>query len=276
MMGITNVYLKDWHRRFAGQRFGFFEQFCLENGTTSFEALVTAAELRPHQTVLDLGCGEGPLLRYVLRRDVRYIGLDFSAASLAAARQQFGATAAEFVEADAGHMPLPDASCDVVLSHMALHIMQPVEPALVEVSRVLKPNGKLHVFLPASWRMHSSAEASRFQDVMTLFQQFKDVSTPTRVGTGKFATEQSISDTITSGFAGKATVSFRCADLMIHRPPTEALTLFTCWAYSFDLIHDEYKPEAAKTFLTKLIALKDGDGIVRLRRPMTIVSVSKA
>lgn len=274
-MGTTNLYLKDWHRRFSGQRFGFFEQFCLENGTISFEALVTAAALRPHQTVLDLGCGEGPLLRYVLRRDVRYIGVDFSTASIAAARQQFGATDAEFVEADAGHMPLPDSSCDVVLSHMALHIMHPVEPVLLEVSRVLKHNGTLHVFLPASWRMHSSAEASRFQDVMTLFQQFKDVSTPTWVGTGKFATEHSILDTIMSGFSGKATVSFTYADLVIHRPPTEALNPFTCWMYSFDLIHDEHKPETAKTFLTKPIALKDGDGIVRLRRPMAIVSVLK-
>jgi SAM-dependent methyltransferase len=275
MMDTTNGYLKDWHRRFAGQRFGFFEQFCLENGTTSFEALVTAAALRPQQTVLDLGCGEGPLLRYVLRCAVRYIGVDFSAASLAAARQQFGATAAEFVEADAGQMPLPDASCDVVLSHMALHIMHPVEPALCEVSRVLKPNGTLHVFLPAAWRIHSSAEASRFHDVMHLFQQFKDVSTPTRIGTGKFATEPSIVDTITRGFSGKATVSFTYADLVMHRPPTEALTPFL-WAYAFDLIHDEHKPEAAKTFLTKLITLKEGDGLVRLRRPMAIVSVSKA
>ena len=274
-MDTTNVYLKDWHRRFAGQRFSLFEQFCLENGTTSFEALVTAAGLRPQQTVLDLGCGEGPLLRYVLRRDVRYIGVDFSAASLAAARQHFGATAAAFVEADAGQMPLPDASCDVVLSHMALHIMTPVEPVLCEVARVLKPNGTLHVFLPAAWRIHSSAEASRFQDVMTLFQQFKDVSTPTRIGTGTFATEPSTVDTITRGFAGQATVSFTYADLVMHRPPTEALTPFL-WAYSFDLIHDAHKPEAVKTFLTKLIALKDGDGIVRLRRPMAIVSVSKA
>lgn len=274
-MATTNSYIKDVHRRFSGRRFGFFEQFCLENGTTSFEALVTAAELRPNQTVLDLGCGEGSLLRYVTRRDFRYIGLDFSASSIAAAREQFGATDADFVEADAGNMPLPDSSCDVVLSHMVLHIMNPVEPALLEVSRLLKQNDKLHVFIPAYWRMNSSEEASRFQDVMNLFQQFKDVSTLTRVGTGKFATEKSISDTVTSGFSGKATVSFTYADLVIHRPPTEALNIFTCGMYPFDLINDEHKPEAAKTFLTKLIALKDGDGIVRLRRPMAIVSVIK-
>ena len=274
-MDTTNVYLKDWHRRFAGQRLSLFEQFCLENGTTSFEALVTAAELRPQQTVLELGCGEGPLLRYLLRSDVRYIGVDFSAASLAAARQQFGATAAAFVEADAGQMPLPDASCDVVLSHMALHIMTPVEPVLCEVARVLKPHGTFHGFLPAAWRIHASAEARRFHDVMHLFQQFKDVSTPTPIGTGQFATEASVVETITRGFAGKATVSFTYADLVMHRPPTEALTPFL-WAYAFDLIHDAHKPEAVKTLLTKLITLKEGDGLVRLRRPMAIVSVRKA
>jgi SAM-dependent methyltransferase len=276
MMATTNAYLKDMHGQYSGRRFGFFEQFSLENGTTSFEALVTAAALQPHQTVLDLGCGEGPLLRYVTQRDVRYIGVDFSAASIVAAQKQFGATGAEFVEADAGDIPLPDASCDVVLSHMVLHIMNPVEPALSEVARVLKPNGTLHVCTPAYWRMHSSAEASRFQDVMNLFPQFKDVSIPTQVGTGKFATEHSISDTITRGFSGKATVSFSYADMVIHRPPLEALNTFTYNMYAFDLIHDEHKPEAAKTFLTKLIALKDGDGIVRLRRPLAIVSVIKA
>jgi SAM-dependent methyltransferase len=274
-MGTTNVYLKDWHRRFAGQRFGVFEQFCLENGTTSFEALVTAAALRPQQTVLDLGCGEGPLLRYVRRREVRYIGVDFSAASLAVARQQCDATAAQFVAAAAGQMPLPDASCDVVLSHMALHIMQPVEPALCEVARVLKPNGTLHVFLPAAWRMHSSAEARRFHDVMDLFQQFQAVSTPMRIGTGLFATESSLVDTITRGFAGQAPVAFTYADLVMHRPPTEVLTPFL-GAYAFDLIQDEHKPEAVKTLLAKLLALKEGDGLVRLRRPMAIVSVRKA
>jgi hypothetical protein len=110
---------------------------------------------------------------------------------------------------------------------------------------------------------------------MHLFQQFKDVSTPTPIGTGQFATEASVVETITRGFAGKATVSFTYADLVMHRPPTEALTPFL-WAYSFDLIHDAHKPEAVKTLLTKLITLKEGDGIVRLRRPMAIVSVRKA
>jgi SAM-dependent methyltransferase len=275
MMSTTNVFLQDWHRRFAGQRCGVFEHFCLETGTTSFAALVTAAGLRPQQTVLDLGCGEGPLLRYLRRCEVRYIGVDFSAASLVAARQHCGATAAAFVAADAGQMPLPDASCDVVLSHMALHIMQPVAPVVCEVARVLKPNGTLHVVLPAAWRLHTSAEARRFHDVMALFQQFQAVSTPTQIGTGLFATESSIVATVTCGFAGQATVSFTYADLVMHRPPTEVLIPFL-GAYAFDLIQDAHKPEAAKTFLTKLLALQEGDGIVRLRRPMAIVSVRKA
>ena len=125
-----------------------------------------------------------------------------------------------------------------------------------------------------AWRMHSSVEARRFYDVMNLFQQFKDVSTPTPIGTGTFATEASVVDTITRGFARKVSVSFTYADLVMHRPPTEALTPFL-WAYSFDLIHDAHKPEAAKTLLAKLITLKEGDGIVRLRRPsLSLVTIS--
>src|SRR5262249_59326426 len=104
-----------------------------------------------------------------------------------AERQQFGATAAAFGEADAGQMPLPDASCDVVLSHMALHIMTPVEPVLCEVARVLKPGGTFHVFLPAAWRIHASAEARRFQEVMNLLQQYNNVSAPPRLGSGQHA-----------------------------------------------------------------------------------------
>src|SRR5215467_9921980 len=154
-------------------------------------------------------------------------------------------------------MPLADASCDVVLSHMALHIITPVEPVLCEVARVLKPGGTFHVFLPAAWRIHASAEARRFHEVMNLLQQYKDVSAPTRIGTGQFATEPSTVETITRGFAGQAIVSFTYVDLVMHRPPTEALTPFL-WAYTFDLIHDAYKPEAVKTLLTKLIALQEG------------------
>lgn len=60
-----------------------------------------AEEVRrgPHEFVLELGCGDAPLLDQLRPR--RYTGLDFNAASLAAARRRFGDRAGtEFVEAD--------------------------------------------------------------------------------------------------------------------------------------------------------------------------------
>jgi SAM-dependent methyltransferase len=230
--------------------------------------------LHTGQTVLDLGCGEGPLLRHVARRDFRYVGLDFSASSKHVARKTFHGPQIEFLEADAGCIPLPDASFDRVLSHMVLHVMNPVDGAISEISRVLKPKGKLLLVTPAYWRMDSSVESKRFKDTVSLFSEFKDFSHQTEVATGKFTSEASIHDAITSNFSAGTSIIFHYVDLLIHRPPTEALNMFICGRYDFDLIYDEHKPEAAKCFLKKLISMKDEDGIVRLRRPMSIVEVS--
>ena len=66
-----------------------------------------------------------------------------------------------------------------------------------------------------------------------------------------------------AGFGRQATVSFTYADLVMNRPSTECLS-FPAGA-SFDLIDDAHEPEAAKTLSTSFIALKEGDGLVRLR-----------
>jgi cyclopropane fatty-acyl-phospholipid synthase-like methyltransferase len=104
-MAPTNAYVHDRHRQRSGVRSGVFEPCSREHGTTSVDALVAAAALRPHQIVLDRGCGEGPRLGSVTWREVRDLGMDVSASSVAAARPLFGATEAAFMAADAGQMP---------------------------------------------------------------------------------------------------------------------------------------------------------------------------
>jgi hypothetical protein len=104
-MATTNTYVQDWPRRRSGARSGVFDPCSLEHGTTSVDALVTAAALRPRQTVLDHDCGEGPRLGYVTWREVRDLGVDGSASSIAAARPPCGATNTEFMAADTGRMP---------------------------------------------------------------------------------------------------------------------------------------------------------------------------
>jgi len=104
-MAITNAYVHDWHRQRLGVRSGVFEPCAFERGTTGVDALVTAAALRPHQTGMDRGCGDGPRLGYVTWREVRDLGMEVSAVCIAAARPPCGATDTAIMAADAGPMP---------------------------------------------------------------------------------------------------------------------------------------------------------------------------
>ncbi|MEZ4368701.1 MAG: class I SAM-dependent methyltransferase [Kofleriaceae bacterium] len=83
--------------------------------------------------MLDLGCGDGPLLRRVPGA----IGVDLSAGELRAAAG--GAR----VQARADALPLGDATVDVVLSHLALMLMQPFAAIADELARVVRPGGEV-------------------------------------------------------------------------------------------------------------------------------------
>ena len=79
------------------------------------------------------------------RRDV--VGLDFSAAMLAAAARKEAAAAGDrriaWVEGDAMALPFPDASFDAVTVAFGLRNMPSYPAALREMARVLRPGGML-------------------------------------------------------------------------------------------------------------------------------------
>lgn len=103
-----------------------------------------AAQVPAGGRVLDLACGSGPLRTRL--SPGRYLGVDASAAELAAARRR-GVT--DVGRADATRLPLGDASVDVVAASMALMLL-PLDATLDEVRRVLRPRGRLVATLPAT------------------------------------------------------------------------------------------------------------------------------
>jgi len=107
------------------------------------------AELRPGETVLDLGSGAGLDLLLSARRvgsTGRVIGLDMTPEMVELARQN--AAGADNVEVHLGRIeqiPLPDASVDVVISNCVLNLSADKPAVLREVARVLRPGGRLGV-----------------------------------------------------------------------------------------------------------------------------------
>ena len=110
---------------------------------------VELAALKPDDVVLDIGCGSGTAVREAAEKvpTGRVFGVDPSPAMLRIAREQTASHPArdriEFLEGDAGNLPLPDASITVALAINSLHHWNHPAADLAEVRRVLTPDGRL-------------------------------------------------------------------------------------------------------------------------------------
>lgn len=103
-------------------------------------------------TAVDVGCGTGTFALALRRRrpDARVIGADGDEEILGLARAKRGAEGIEWREGLAQELPVPERSADVVTISLVLHHLSPDDKrkALVEMKRILKPGGRLHV---ADW-----------------------------------------------------------------------------------------------------------------------------
>ena len=99
---------------------------------------VRALKLPQDAKVLDLACGTGDFCNDLLRFGLDPVGLDFSAGMLSAA-----ATDAPLVRADALRLPVLTGSVDGATCGFALRNLTELTPFFDELSRVLKPGGRI-------------------------------------------------------------------------------------------------------------------------------------
>lgn len=116
------------------------------------------AELGRPLRIVEVGCGNGALLRALDDRgDLESgVGFDDSLAQVARAIDRSeGRTRLRFDRIDGPHIDLPDASVDVVLSFLSFRYLD-WEPILAEVRRVLAPGGHLWVVDMGSGTLRAS------------------------------------------------------------------------------------------------------------------------
>ena len=114
------------------------------------------------QCVLEIGIGGGEHLSFAPDQPARqrYFGIDLNLDFAKICREKFNTPVAV---ADVAALPLADESFDCVIAMSVLEHVQPLERALAEIRRVIKPEGRCYVVVPTN----GSLIINLYKQVMT-------------------------------------------------------------------------------------------------------------
>lgn len=122
---------------------------------TNSEVLTATVELAAKK-VVDVGCGEGNLVRLMTRHGARVVGVECNPQQLEQAHAAKPVGNEIYHDGRAEALPLADASIDLVVFFNSLHHVaeDAMGQALSEAARVLKPGGHVYVCEPVAEGPH--------------------------------------------------------------------------------------------------------------------------
>lgn len=110
------------------------------------DELIGKLGLRPGESVLDLGCGDGKITAELaeLVPEGKVVGVDFSAEMIAHAQEKYADRASHltFAQADARELAF-EGEFDAIFSNAALHWVVDHAPVVRGLERALRPGGRL-------------------------------------------------------------------------------------------------------------------------------------
>lgn len=144
-------YLSRFHRDRPGITERLLENAVIPGIGSPYEWLVMPLGPSPGW-VVDLGCGSAPI-RPLLVQPEAYVGIDVSRPELSVAQAE---GRGPVVEGDVLELPFADSSADVVLSSMSVMLFDPIEGALAEIARVLRPGGRFVSIRPVTFPVEAT------------------------------------------------------------------------------------------------------------------------
>jgi arsenite methyltransferase len=135
--------------------------------------ILRALNLQPGDHVLDVGAGPGHQVAEIaptVAPGGRVKGVDFAESAITIAKQRWtGLDNVEFVSGDAYKLPFENAIFDVVMSSQVFEYLGDVAAALSEISRVLKPRGRVSIhgteWGALLWRSSDAERMDRFMSI---------------------------------------------------------------------------------------------------------------
>lgn len=143
----------------------------IQEGTSDYIELLfhwhrylMASKIANNQIVLDISCGSGYGSYCLAQTATKVIGVDIDESSITYARERYKKDNLEFLVGDARRIPCSDHSIDLVVSFETIeHLDQKdQETFLLEIKRVLKPNGQFLISTPDKHRTDLFSVANPF------------------------------------------------------------------------------------------------------------------
>jgi SAM-dependent methyltransferase len=129
------------------------------------ELVVDELQLASDETVLEVGCGPGQGVRAAVSDAQMVVGIDPSAVMVAQARRRNqGAIRdgrADVLLASAEHIPFPDGWFDCAFAVNSVQHWESVSAGLIEVRRVLRPEGRLLIVTRGRYAAGSGIDPHR-------------------------------------------------------------------------------------------------------------------
>lgn len=107
--------------------------------------------IKPGDTVLDLGCGAGMFLPLLAPLSRHLLGIEVSPAFVRRSQEvvkELDLLNTSVIEASSEKIPIRDSTFDVIILVDVLHHLSLLNETLLEVKRVLKPEGLVIVYEP--------------------------------------------------------------------------------------------------------------------------------
>ncbi|MFA0961145.1 class I SAM-dependent methyltransferase [Roseivirga sp. BDSF3-8] len=153
------------------------------------------------KVILDAACGPGKYAGILMAKGATVTGFDLSPKMIQLARERNEGRGEFFVhDLTQKAERIPSASCDFVLSALALHYIPDWNPAIREFYRVLKPNGKLIISVEHPFFEYIYFKAKNYFAIENVKGTWKGFGSPVEVHSYRRPLDQCITPLTNNGF----------------------------------------------------------------------------
>ncbi|WP_406050270.1 class I SAM-dependent methyltransferase [Kribbella sp. NBC_00889] len=203
--------LRDWDGE-HGSYWAEYADFYDRAPADYHPALLAAANPRPADRILDVGCGSGQVAIDLVRASpgARALGVDLSTAQLEVARQRGAGLAVKFAQADAQVHDFGAAAYDLIVSRTGTMFFGNATAAFANLATATKPGGRLAILV---WR--GLAENEWLREIFEALRVGRDLPMPPPGAPGPFAQSNPATVEPLLAAAGWSDVAFEALDQSI-------------------------------------------------------------